>query len=83
MIIEEELNQVRQEQTDEWEIAKHHLKMAKKTPSVESLDRSDYAITTILNSNGSNGYSDPGGRDAKRRLSRNLLSNDRTGRVIN
>jgi len=83
VIIEEELNQVRQEQTDEWEIAKHHLKMAKKTPSVESLDRSDYAISTILNRNGSNGYSDPGGRDTKRRLSRNLLSNDRTGRVIN
>ena len=80
VIIEEELNQVRREQNDEWEIAKHHLKLAKKTPSIESLNRSDYAITTILNSNG---YSDPGGRDAKRRLSRNLLQNDRTGRVIN
>ena len=83
VIIEEELNQVRKEQNAEWEIAKHHLKLAKKSPSMESFNRSDYTITTILNSNrNSNGYSDPGGRDAKRRLSRNLLSSDKTGRVI-
>ena len=54
-----------------------------KTPSLESLAvgecRSDYTITTMLNSNG---YPDPGGRDAKRRLSRNLLSSDKTDRII-
>ena len=80
MIIEEELNQVRKEQTDEWEMAKHHLKMAKKSPSLESLTRSSYTITTMLNGKG---YSDPGGRDTKRRLSQNLLARDRTDRVIN
>jgi len=71
VIIEEELNQVRKEQTSEWEMAKHHLKMAKKTPSSESLDRSSYTITTMLNGNG---FSDPGGQDTKRRLSQNLLA---------
>ena len=44
MIIEEELNQVRTEQQEEWEMAKHNLKMAKKTLSEESLSRSDYTI---------------------------------------
>ena len=44
MIIEEELNQVRMEQQEEWEMAKHNLKMAKKTLSQESLSRSDYTI---------------------------------------
>ena len=44
MIIEEELNQVRTEQQEEWEMAKHNLKMAKKTLSQESLSRSDYTI---------------------------------------
>ena len=76
VIIEEELNLVRAEQQDEWEMAKHNLKMAKKTLSQESLSRSDYTISTMINST-SNGFSDPGGVDAKRRLSRNLLSADR------
>ena len=76
VIIEEELNLVRSEQQDEWEMAKHNLKMAKKTLSQESLSRSDYTISTMINST-SNGFSDPGGVDAKRRLSRNLLSADR------
>ena len=44
VIIEEELNQVRMEQQEEWEMAKHNLKMAKKTLSQESLSRSDYTI---------------------------------------
>ena len=39
VIIEEELNQVRMEQQEEWEMAKHNLKMAKKTLSQESLSR--------------------------------------------
>ena len=76
MVIEEELNQVRTEQQEEWEMAKHNLKMAKKTLSQESLSRSDYTVSTIIKSTG-NGFSDPGGVDAKRRLSRNLLSADR------
>jgi len=76
VIIEEELNLVRSEQQGEWEMAKHNLKMAKKTLSQESLSRSDYTVSTMINST-SNGFSDPGGMDAKRRLSRNLLSADR------
>ena len=69
VIIEEELNQVRKEQNAEWEIAKHHLKLAKKYTSLENFNRektdviSLLSITTILNSNrNSNGYSDPGMR---------------------
>ena len=76
VIIEEELNLVRSEQQEEWEMAKHNLKMAKKTLSQESLSRSDYTVSTMINST-SNGFSDPGGVDAKRRLSRNLLTADR------
>ena len=56
---------MRTEQQEEWEMAKHNLKMAKKTLSQESLSRSDYTISSMINSN-SNGFSDPGGRDAKR-----------------
>ena len=81
VIIEEELNQVRTEQQEEWEMAKHNLKMAKKTLSQESLSRSEYTISSMINST-SNGFSDPGGRDAKRRLSRNLLSSDRKDKMI-
>ena len=81
VIIEEELNQVRTEQQEEWEMAKHNLKMAKKTLSQESLSRSEYTISSMINST-SNGFSDPGGRDAKRRLSRNLLSSERKDKMI-
>ena len=79
VIIEEELNQVRKEQNAEWEIAKHHLKLAKKSPSLESLNRSDYTITTILNNNG---YADHRGQETRRRLCHNILKSDKTGRVI-
>ena len=81
VIIEEELNHVRTEQQEEWEMAKHNLKMAKKTLSQESLSRSEYTISSMINST-SNGFSDPGGRHAKRRLSRNLLSSDRKDKII-
>ena len=48
VIIEEELNMVRMEQQEDWEMAKHNLKMAKKTLSQESLSRSDYTIRKIM-----------------------------------
>ena len=48
MIIEEELNQVRMEQQEDWEMAKHNLKMAKKSLSQESLSRSDYTIRNFV-----------------------------------
>ena len=39
---------VRMEQQEDWEMAKHNLKMAKKTLSQESLSRSDYTIRKIM-----------------------------------
>ena len=36
------------EQQEEWEMAKHNLKMAKKTLSQESLSRSDYTIRNFV-----------------------------------
>ena len=72
---------MRTEQQEEWEMAKHNLKMAKKSMSQESLSRSEYTISSMINST-SNGFSDPGGRDVKRRLSRNLLTADKKDKLI-
>ena len=54
-------------------------------------DRRKYFVTSGLDltatfseyfSSMVNGFSDPGGQDAKRRLSRNLLSSDRKDKLI-
>merc|ERR1719347_933012 len=46
VIIEEELNELRQEQAEEWELTRHHLKQAKTTGSLESLQMEESSTLT-------------------------------------
>ena len=51
VIIEEELNCLRREQSGDWERTRHHLKLARKGTSLESLQNSIETFT-VLEKNG-------------------------------
>ena len=54
VIIEEELNSLRREQSSDWERTRHHLKLARKNTSLESLtnDRKSIETFTVMEKNG-------------------------------
>ena len=54
VIIEEELNCLRREQSGDWERTRHHLKLARKGTSLESLqaDQNSIETFTVLEKNG-------------------------------
>ena len=54
MIIEEELNCLRREQSLDWERTRYHLKLARKATSLESLppDQNSIETFTVLEKNG-------------------------------
>ena len=54
VIIEEELNSLRREQSSDWERTRHHLKLARKNTSLESLtnDQKSIETFTVMEKNG-------------------------------
>ena len=54
VIIEEELNSLRREQSSDWERTRHHLKLARKNTSLESLanDQKQIETFTVMEKNG-------------------------------
>lgn len=54
VIIEEELNSLRREQSSDWERTRHHLKLARKNTSLESLanDQKSIETFTVMENNG-------------------------------